>query len=104
MLKFVGRSVFESTRSILALVIAAVTISGALYLGVHPLGHSPSKGCADSGNLLVCIISRGGVLWWQIPVGIAIGVVGLASAGVIGTWRRTRRRPQSELSSPLQWR
>ncbi len=105
MRRFVFASVFDSTRSLLALVIAAIAIAGDVVRRPSPV-RSCRRATAAAGRLVLVLLelsdaSSGG----RLPVAVVIGFVGLVRPPFVATWRRTRRRPQRAASAvPAQWR
>ena len=49
-----------------------------------------------------CVVSSS-LLWWQIPVALVIGAIGLALALVVAFWRRPRPRIRQFRRVPPQW-
>jgi hypothetical protein len=78
-------------RSVLATVLAGVTLAGAVFLGTSHLKMQGHYHCAPSQVTGSCdpfnsywVVGR---FVWQIPVAIVIGAVGLAAAVVVARRR-----------------
>ena len=100
MFRFAIATLVDATRSLLAFVVLAVAVNGALYVGVHPFSRTYYNPCSPH-LLMICIGSHSSRAPWQIPVAVAIGVVGFGLAGVIACWRRGR--PERALPIPVEW-
>ena len=99
--RFLIATAVNTTRSLVAFVVLAPPIYLAVYVGGHPFDHSRSDGnpCRVAGCIRQLVPSQA---WWQIPAAVAIGLAGLAVAGVIACWRR-KVRPERPLPIPAEW-
>ena len=117
MRRFVLATAVGSARQVVAILVAAVAIGWAGYLGSHPLSNpshlAPYQRCfgvrfngpIPPPSIPIEIVSQcrpRSRFAWQIPVAVLLGLAGIGSAaGIAGRRRPQRRLPDGVSQSRL---